>query len=108
MSDLSDSAICHLTWLLELQHRLSSVGAAILEHKYLLLLMGSFTLVVGTAHHRLKFEWDGREFFLDIAQCKCQSQSSPQQWSRVQNLRIAPPDRVQAFIEHKCDETFGA
>ncbi|MDH3316118.1 MAG: hypothetical protein OER43_10170 [Gammaproteobacteria bacterium] len=106
MSNFPASAATHLNWLLKLQQQLSGASAAVLQHEYLLLLMGSFTLVIGTAHQRLKFEWDGRDFFLDIAQCTCQSQSSPQQWSHVQNMRIAPPEQVQSVIERKCKEIF--
>jgi len=107
MSDLS-SAASHLKWLNDLQSRLSSVGVAVLEHKYLLLIMGSFSLVVGNAHRRIKYEWDGREFFLNIQECTCQSQSSPQVWHQIKNVRVAPPEKVETLIETHCVEGFNA
>jgi hypothetical protein len=39
-------------------------GIAILEHAYYALAFGSFVLVVGRPRRRLKFNWDGKEFFL--------------------------------------------
>ena len=108
MSSISSSATDHLQWLTALQSQLSVFNAAILEHKYFLLLMGSYTLVAGTTHCRLKFEWDGREFFLNIFKCACQSQGSPQKWNHIDNLRIAPPEKVETIIERNCLETFRA
>lgn len=108
MSDLSSSAVAHLKWLNDLQSELSSVGVAVLEHKYSLLLMGSFSLVVGNAHRRIKYEWDGREFFLNMQECTCQSQSSPQVWHQTKNVLVTPPEKVEAFIEAHCGETFNA
>ena len=70
--------------------------------------MGSFSLVVGNAHHRIKYEWDGREFFLNMQECTCQSQISPQALHQTKNVRIAPPEKVEAFIETHCGETFNA
>lgn len=102
MTTLSEASSLHLTWLLALQQQLAAVGAAVLQHDYLLLHMGSFSVVVGTAHRRLRFQWDGREFCLDVAECNCLSQSSTQLWRPVQNLRIAPPERVELVIERTC------
>jgi hypothetical protein len=106
MTNLSSSASSHLNWLNALQAQLSGLGVAVLEHNYLLLLMGSFSLVVGTAHRRLRFDWDGREFFLNIQQCCCENQSTAQAWNHLKNSRISPPDSVEVFIERECSEVF--
>ena len=90
MSELSRCASSHFDWLCRLQVQLSSVGAAILEHDYLLLLMGSYGIVVGTAHRRLKFGWDGREFILDACECECQSQGDPPNWHRLEGAYLPP------------------
>ena len=108
MSELSNSATQHLEQLSALQVSLNRSGAAILEHRFLLLLMGSFELVIGTTHRRLKFSWDGREFFLNVQQCACPSQSSPQEWQPLANVRIAPPASVWATILEHSTREFGA
>ncbi len=108
MTDLSASAESHIDQLRELQTLLTSQGAAVLEQHYMLLLMGSFSLVVGTAHRRLKFDWDGREFFLNIQSCRCQSQSSVQDWLQVDNIRISPPHSVWPAIRERCSHAFVA
>jgi len=108
MNSLSSSASSHLKWLNDLQAQLSGLGVAVLEHNYLLLLMGSFSLVVGNAHRRLRFDWDGREFFLNIQQCHCENQGTPQVWSHLKNTRISSPDSVEVFIERQCSEVFSA
>ena len=109
MSELSLSAEKHLSQLSALQSLLSaSSGAAILEHNYCLLLMGSFTVVVGTAHRRLRFAWDGREYFLNVEQCTCTSQSSPQEWTQSDNIGIRPPKSVWPVIQEKCRLAFSA
>lgn len=108
MTDLSASAEKHIEQLRLLQERLSQKNAAILEHRYNLLLMGSFSLVAGTAHHRIKFDWDGREFFLNVQMCDCQSQSPTQEWVQVDNVRIAPPQSVWPVISARCGHALGA
>lgn len=109
MSDLSASALKHLTQVLELQSDLAAMsGAAVLEHNYLLLCMGSFGLVVGRSHNRLRFDWDGREFFLNVQQCTLQSQSSVPSWQQLDNSRIAPPASAWPAIREHCSRAFGA
>lgn len=108
MTDISASAERHIAQLHELQALMTSQGAAVLEHRYTLLLMGSFSIVVGTAHQRLKFGWDGREFFLNIQACLCQSQSATPNWEQVDNLRISPSQFVWSTIRETCGRAFGA
>jgi hypothetical protein len=105
---LAESAARHIGWLDQHQARLGAPGAAILEHSYRLLLMGSFTLVVGTVHRRLRFSWDGRESFLTVSECQCENESSPQRWTPVSNARIAQPGQVEKIIERSCNKAFGA
>jgi hypothetical protein len=107
MSDLPTEALQHFRQLTDLQSTLGA-NAAILEHKYILLLMGSFSITVGNAHNRLRFEWDGREFFLNVKNCTCARQSSAQIWSQVENLRLAPPASVWSVIQQYCSQAFGA
>ncbi len=109
MSDMSASASAHLAKVIELQAFLADMhGAAVLEHNYTLLLMGSFRLVVGTANSRLKFDWDGREFYLNIKGCTCQSLAAPQEWQQLHNSRIAPPASAWPIIHQHCGQAFGA
>ena len=106
MSALSDSAEAHIEQLRELQALLSDRGAAVLEHSYVLLLMGSFSLVVGNAHQRLKFDWDGREFFLNVQSCRPHSRSATQEWAQTDNAWIPPPQSIWASIRNYCTPVF--
>jgi hypothetical protein len=108
MITLSASAENYIEQLRELQALLTAREAAVIELRYTMLLMGSFSLVAGTAHRRLKFDWDGREFFLNIQTCSCQSQSSAQDWLQIDNVRIPPPQSVWPTILDRCGHAFGA
>lgn len=108
MTNLSASAESYIEQVRELQELLTSQNAAVIELGYTMLLMGSFSLVVGTAHRRLKFTWDGREFFLNIQACSCQSQASAQDWQQVDNVKISPPQSVWPTILDRCGHAFGA
>ncbi len=105
MTDLSPDAADHIERLRALQAGLPA-GVAVLEHHYRLLLMGSFVMEVGTEHDRLRFSWDGREFFLNVERSRLPSRSSVPAWGPAGNERIAPPASVWDAIHRWCQREF--
>ena len=58
-------------------------GLSIYEHQYCYLSFGSWILVVGRSHKRLRFSWDGKEGLLTIEHSNFESQSCPPSWKSV-------------------------
>lgn len=59
--------IAHLESLTGILRQLEPQKIALYEHQYHPQAFGSFVLVLGHAHERVKFSWDGREFILSIS-----------------------------------------
>lgn len=87
MSD-SESSLRHLRWLSAFAARIAPSELAIYRHDYHMLVMGSFTLEVGTRKERRKFTWDGREGFLDLFGATCPDSRTTSQWQHILNLRL--------------------
>ena len=66
MSDAS-AQIVHLDSILRIMKDLESHKIALYEHQYHPQAFGSFVLVLGHAHERVRFSWDGRESILSIS-----------------------------------------
>jgi|SRR5882672_2753419 len=66
MSD-TRTAIAHFEGLLRILRDLEPEGIALYEHQYHPQAFGSFVLVLGRAHQRAKFAWDGRDFVLSMS-----------------------------------------
>ncbi len=66
--------------LRNLANRLVEHDLAIYEVSYHYFAFGSWTLVAGTRHRRLRFQFDGKEDHLDIAQSAFSDSQSPPQW----------------------------
>src|SRR4029434_8142626 len=66
MNDASAS-IAHFDSLLRILKYLESHKISLYEHQYHPQTFGSFVLVLGHAHERVQFSWDGREFILWIS-----------------------------------------
>ncbi|MEP6608978.1 MAG: hypothetical protein ABJA83_09900, partial [Burkholderiaceae bacterium] len=87
-SELANSGIGHVAQLAAVLASLKPHNIALFEHQYLLLVFGSFGLVVGRAHDRLKFSWDGREFFLDVSRSGFANLSATPAWRHVANTKL--------------------
>lgn len=106
---LSESSINHLDQVRRLAFSLAQLGISVLEHEFNVFVFGSFTLVVGKPKHRLKFEWDGREFFLNISVAECPSSDIIAKWIQKDNLRLPPQRDLDPFdkIEELALKEFG-
>ena len=93
-SELVNSAIEHVARLAAILANLKPHNIALFEHQYLMLVFGGFVLVLGRAHDRLKFSWDGREFFLDVSRSGFANLSAPPKWQHLANTKLANGEDV--------------
>jgi hypothetical protein len=89
----------HLRQLLSIQSLLDRYDGAMVRSKFDALIFDSFSFVVLCGDRQLKFEWDGREFFLDLRCAKSTEYVMTKDWQHVTNVRIAPPDFLWQTIE---------
>ena len=94
---LSKCTIDHLNQVQRLAAVLQKHYIAILRHDYHALVFGSFTLVAGKRKQRLKFDWDGKEFFLNVSVAECPSSDIIENWNQRENLRLSPQGEVGPF-----------
>ena len=73
----------HIELLQDLLHQCSDIGLRLYEHHYNYLAFGSWSLVIGTAKHRMRFVWDGKESYLSIAFSSFNNQNSLPVWEPV-------------------------
>lgn len=79
----SDMAIRHFESVLLLARNLASEGVSIYEHKFDPLFFGSWYLIAGTRHRRVKFFWDGRDECFTVEQASFSDGGSRGDWQRV-------------------------
>ena len=89
VEQLAHAGRSHIDEVRDLVHYLERQNIALFEHDYLMHVFGSFSLVIGTQHDRLKFSWDGREFFLDTSRGSFQSLGGDGVWNHLSNKRLA-------------------
>ncbi|MFQ5850878.1 MAG: hypothetical protein ACE5JU_09855 [Candidatus Binatia bacterium] len=97
MNSISESAYRHIEHLEGLAEALRKDGIAVLEHSYHALAFGSFVLVVGRPMKRLKFSWDGKEFFLDVFYAEGDSSAVIPKWEHRENKRLGAIDNDELF-----------
>lgn len=109
MSSLSESALRHIRLLEDLAEALGKDGIGVLEHSYHALAFGSFVLVVGRPAKRLKFSWDGKEFFLDVFHAEGDASAVMGKWEHRENRRLGPVDPEELFriMEDMSRKEFG-
>ncbi len=61
---------------------------AIYEANYNYWVFGSWTLVTGTSHYRLRFEFDGKEDWLEVFESEFDNSSSQPQWRSVETRQL--------------------
>jgi hypothetical protein len=88
----------HLEQIAELERVLQAIGVTLYEHHYHYLIFGSFELVVGKPHRRMKIVWDGKESCLTVERSKFPNQGAHPEWKHEQLLRISS-DAVVETIE---------
>lgn len=84
------SGVEHSRRMLALTERLAAQGIAVYEHQWFCLMFGSWTLIAGTRHRRFRFQWDGKEFFIDVQVAEFGSSGDKPVWHAVTNERLAP------------------
>lgn len=87
MSDAAES-IRHFESLLGILKDLESHKIALYEHQYHPQAFGSFVLVLGHAHERVKFSWDGREFILSISFGTFKNKNAPAAWTHDADVSL--------------------
>jgi hypothetical protein len=74
------AAIHHLESVAEMLRELGDEAIELFEHNYHPQAFGSFELVVGRGHERLKFTWDGRDFILSVSFASSRNKEAPTPW----------------------------
>jgi|SRR6185369_58115 len=65
--NMSNAAINHLRSLTRILEDLEEERIELFEYEYHPLAFGSFQIIVGRSHEKLKFTWDGRESILSVS-----------------------------------------
>lgn len=97
MDSISESAFQHITRLSDLAEALRKDGNPILEHAYHALTFGSLVLVVGRPTRRLKFAWDGKDFFLDVSYAEGDSSTVVPRWEHREHVRLGAIEHDELF-----------
>ena len=74
--------------LADLAKALLEHDLAVYENQYNYFAFGSWTLIVGTSHRRLRFEFDGKEDWLEVLESEFQNQGSQPQWKSVDTRQL--------------------
>jgi hypothetical protein len=88
MNDAESSA-SFIAALARFSQSLAESGTAIYEIAYDLLAFGSWTMELGTRHHRSLLRWDGKESRMSLSQWDVADSRSPQERKLVVEERIA-------------------
>jgi hypothetical protein len=100
------SEVFHSDKIAALERDFASSKIELYEHEYNKQLFGSFSVVLGTAHDRLLFSWDGREFFLNTSRSSFGSAGDAPVWRPFRNIRIANGAGVFDEIRAQTREVF--
>jgi hypothetical protein len=87
MSDASAS-IAHFDSIVRILKDLASHKIALYEHHYHPQAFGSFVLVLGHAHERARFSWDGRECILSISFDAVPSKNASASWTHGRDVSL--------------------
>src|SRR5262249_3821326 len=63
-------------------------GLAVLSHSYDYLNFGSWTIVVGTRHHRARMTWDGRESHFLLQTSEFRGSGASASWKESDTLQV--------------------
>ena len=96
---LSDSieASRHLAAVSAMAARLAPRSIAVFRHTYEYLSFGSWSLVVGNRHRRLRLQWDGKEGILFCAISTHTGSSAPAEWNEVASAPVSGSDPEALF-----------
>lgn len=88
----------HMETLLGFLGELSEKGVRLYEHHFNAQGFGSFYVVVGLPHDRLKFVWDGRDEILTVCVGKGRNASGPMAWVHEMNVSLPKGEGVYEEI----------
>jgi hypothetical protein len=78
----------HLRELAAILETLRPHRVMLYEHHYNLQAFGSFEVVIGRPHRRLRFLWDGREFLLGAQESNFVGAVDPPQWRELVSTQL--------------------
>ena len=78
----------HMETLVGFLNELGEKGVGLYEHHFDAQSFGSFSVVVGLPHERLKFVWDGRDEILIVSVGKGSNASGLMAWIHEMNISL--------------------
>jgi hypothetical protein len=93
MSVLANGSGSFLSEVAKLSQLLNQHGRAIFEVHYNDLAFGSWVLVAGTRHKRLRLTWDGKEALLDVSTANFSSSGAIPNWAPISGISTVPDGR---------------
>lgn len=87
----------HMETLVVFLGELSEKGVRLYEHHFDAQAFGSFGVVVGLPHRRLKFVWDGRDEILNVSVANGPNASGPMAW--VHDMNVSLPNGEGVYEE---------
>ena len=81
---MSNSSIEHSRFVADLAEFCSKCNFTIYKHNYDYTVFGSWIMVIGRPHHRVKFSWDGKESYLGVSESEFKNQNSVPEWYPVE------------------------
>ena len=92
------AAIHHLESVAGILRELGNEAIELFEHNYHPQVFGSFELVVGRGHERLKFTWDGQDFILSVSFASSRNKNAPAPWIHDADFSLPKGEGVYAEI----------
>lgn len=92
------AAIDHLESVARILRELGNEAIELFEHHYHPQAFGSFELVVGRGHERLKFTWDGRDSILSVSFASSLNKNRPAPWIHDADFSLPKGEGVYAEI----------
>jgi hypothetical protein len=87
----------HIEALARMLKELESEDIGLYEHHYWPMAFGNFTVVLGRAHKRVKFDWDSRESVLAVSLSDFSNQGDPPEW--VHDMDVSVPKSEGLYAE---------
>jgi hypothetical protein len=88
----SEASLRHLEAVATLAQRLHQRAIAVLEYRYDFLAFGSWRLVAGSRHRRIRLTWDGKESLLSSSTSAFQGSGSSPAWRGGESLHLESRD----------------
>jgi len=96
--DGSQATVEHFESLTRILKDLAEERIELFEHKYHPQAFGSFELVLGRSHERLKFTWDGRDSILSVSFAKFPNKNATVAWTHDADFSLPNGKGVYAEI----------